>query len=139
MFIKGAIPFSRVQQTVAMLEKDKKLGAYTIFMGQIRADELEGRTVVGINYSAYLEMAQKVLLQIKEEAQKQFDIRQISILHSLGFVKVGEASLMIIVGAAHRKACLTAQEFTIEKIKKELPVFGKEIFADGEFVWKENK
>ena len=139
MFIDGAIPFSTVNQVVSLLEKDKQLGAYTIFVGQIRADQMQERAVVGIDYSAYKEMAQKVLLQIKNEALKQYDIRQVSIFHSLGYVKVGEASLVIIVGAAHRKACLSAQEFIIEKIKKDLPVFGKEILADGAFIWKKNK
>lgn len=139
MFINGAIPFSAASQIAEQFEQDKKTGAYTMFMGQIRADQIKDQVVVGIDYTAYEEMAQKVLLQIKNEALDQYDLRAVFILHSLGLVKVGEASLLIMVASAHRKACLTAQEFIIEKIKKELPVFGKEVFADGAFVWKENK
>ena len=107
-------------------------------MGQVRADEIDGKTVAAIEYSAYDGMAEKMIAEIREEAFTKFELRCLHIYHSVGTVKVGEMSLLVMVSSAHRKPVFPSLEWIVEQVKERVPVWKKEVFEDESERWKEN-
>jgi molybdopterin synthase catalytic subunit len=89
---------------------------------------------MGLDYEAYPGMAIKELERIGADAKKQWPICRMAIVHRLGAVKIGEASVIIAVSSAHRDAAFAACRFAIEEIKKTVPIWKKEVFEGGE-VW----
>ena len=112
---------------------DPEAGAITTFIGTTRNNN-EGRKVIALDYEAYPEMAEKELARIGADANKQWPICRIAIVHRLGPVQIGEASVMIAVSSAHRDAAFAASRFAIEEIKKTVTLWKKEVFEGGE-VW----
>ena len=137
-FIQGAIAAEFIGNSIAKHQSKTTIGAHNIFLGQVRADEIEGKTVVAIEYSAYEEMAEQSFYEIREAAFAKYDLTCMHIYHSLGLVKTGEICLFVFVSAPRRKAVFEAIEFLIEEIKQKVPVFGKEIFEDETYTWKKN-
>lgn len=138
-FRSGAITSEFIGNSIAKHQVKTNIGAHQIFLGQVRADEIDGREVVAIDYSAHEEMANKVFHEIREAAFEQFDLTCMHIYHSSGIVKAGEICLFVFASSKHRKEVQKAIEFLVEEIKAKAPVFGKELFADDSYVWKENK
>jgi molybdopterin synthase catalytic subunit len=112
---------------------DPEAGAIATFIGTTRNNN-EGRKVIGLDYEAYPQMAEKELARISEDAKKQWPICRMAIVHRLGPVKIGEASVIIAVSSAHRDAAFAACRYAIEEIKKTVPIWKKEVFEGGE-VW----
>ncbi|HEY3152178.1 MAG TPA: molybdenum cofactor biosynthesis protein MoaE [Candidatus Binatia bacterium] len=112
---------------------DPEAGAIATFIGTTRNNN-EGRKVIGLDYEAYPQMAEKELARIGEDAKKQWPICRMAIVHRLGPVKIGEASVIIAVSSAHRDAAFAACRYAIEEIKKTVPIWKKEVFEGGE-VW----
>jgi len=112
---------------------DPEAGAIATFVGTTRNNN-EGRKVIGLDYEAYPEMAEKELARIGEDAKKQWPICRMAIVHRMGPVKIGEASVIIAVSSAHRDAAFAACRYAIEEIKKTVPIWKKEVFEGGE-VW----
>jgi molybdopterin synthase catalytic subunit len=112
---------------------DPEAGAIATFIGITRNNN-EGRKVIGLDYEAYPEMAEKELARIGEDAKKEWPICRMAIVHRLGPVKIGEASVIIAVSSAHRDAAFAACRYAIEEIKKTVPIWKKEVFEGGE-VW----
>ena len=139
VFVQGAIPPEKIASSVANHQSKTNIGAHSIFLGQIRADEVEGKIVTAIDYTAYEEMAEKVFHEIREAAFAKFDITCAHVYHSLGKVKVGELCLFVFTSSAHRKIAIEATNFFVEEIKAKVPVFSKEIFEDETHQWKVNK
>lgn len=139
VFVQGAIPPEKIANSIANHQSKTGIGAHSIFLGQIRADEIDGKTVSAIEYSAYEEMAEKVFHEIREAAFSKFDMSCAHIYHSLGNVKTGEICLFVFTSSPHRKTAIEACNFLVEEIKEKVPVFGKEIFEDETHQWKVNK
>ena len=137
-FIQGAIAAEFIGNSIAKHQNKTTIGAHNIFLGQVRADEIEGKTVVAIEYSAYEEMAEQSFYEIREAAFAKYDLTCMHIYHSLGLVKTGEICLFVFVSATRRKVVFEAIEFLVEEIKQKIPVFGKEIFEDERYTWKKN-
>ena len=137
-FIQGAIAAEFIGNSIAKHQNKTTIGAHNIFLGQVRADEIEGKTVVAIEYSAYEEMAEQSFYEIREAAFAKYDLICMHIYHSLGLVKTGEICLFVFVSATRRKVVFEAIEFLVEEIKQKIPVFGKEIFEDERYTWKKN-
>ncbi len=137
-FLKsGPINEEAISGLINSLKKDKSAGAHSVFLGQVRADILNGKTVMGIEYSAYEGMVNIEAERIVAEIILEFkDVKTIDILHSSGMVKAGEISLLIIVSAGHRQNATAACTKTIELVKERLPVWKKEIFEDNSHEWK---
>lgn len=114
------------------------IGAHSLFLGQVRSDLINGKTVVAIEYTTYEEMALKKMQEIREEIFSKYPLTCMHIHHSLGTVEAGAISLFVFTSSAHRKAAIDACEEVVERIKKELPVWGKEIFEDSTHQWKTN-
>jgi molybdopterin synthase catalytic subunit len=105
----------------------------------VRADVIDGKTVTGIEYTAYTDMALEVMHKIRQDIFAQYDLTCMHVYHSLGFVKTGENSLFVFTSSKHRSPAIKSCEECVERIKKELPVWGKELFEDQSHVWKINK
>ena len=85
-------------------------------------------------YEAYEQMALKELERLGREAHKQFEIAHMGIVHRTGKLEIGETSVVIAVSAPHRRAAFEACEWAIKELKRTVPIWKKEVFADGE-VW----
>lgn len=112
---------------------DPEAGAIATFVGTTR-NHNEGRKVIALDYEAYPEMAEKELARIGADAKQQWPICRMAIVHRLGPVQIGEASVIIAVSSAHRDAAFAACRFAIEEIKKTVPIWKKEVYKGGE-VW----
>lgn len=138
-FIQGPISAEFIGNSIAKHQSKTTIGAHNIFLGQVRTDEIDGKTVVAIEYSAYAEMAEQSFYAIREAAFAKYELTCMHIYHSLGLVKAGEICLFVFVSAPRRKVVFEALEFLVEEIKEKVPVFGKEVFEDETYTWKINK
>lgn len=138
VFRQGAIDSNFIADAIAKHQVKTQIGAHQIFLGQVRADQMEGKTVCEIDYSAHEAMAEGVIHEIREEAFARFSLSCLHIYHSLGPVKAGEICLFVFVSSAHRQAAFDACHFLVEQIKSRAPIFGKEIFEDASHSWKVN-
>lgn len=138
VFMEGAITASFIGNAILKHSTKKNIGAHSIFLGQVRNDKTDGQEVTAIEYTTYREMAEEQFHKIREEAFERFPLICMHIYHSLGRVEAGEISLFVFVSAAHRKDAISACEVIVERIKKEAPVWGKEIFMNNEYQWKKN-
>ena len=138
VFIQGAISPTFIADSIAKHQTKTQIGAHDIFLGQVRADIIDNREVVAIEYSAYEEMANKQFHVIREAAFAQFELSCLHIYHSIGVVKAGEICLFVFASSPHRKVVFEALQIVVEEIKSKVPVFGKEIFEDDSYQWKVN-
>jgi molybdopterin synthase catalytic subunit len=138
IFVNGVISAEFIGNSIAKHQSKIEIGAHNIFLGQVRADEIEGKKVVAIEYTAYEEMAENSFHEIREATFEKFNLTCMHIYHSLGLVKTGEICLFVFVSAPRRKVVFEAIEFVVEEIKAKAPIFGKEIFEDETYTWKQN-
>lgn len=112
---------------------DPAAGAIDIFVGTTR-NHSGGKEVHSLEYQAYEPMASKIMEELAEEARRRWHVKAVSIVHRIGRVDIGEASVVIAVSTAHRKEAFEACRYLIDTLKKNVPIWKKEVFADGE-VW----
>ncbi len=112
---------------------DDANGGVVTFLGTTR-NETDGRRVLYLEYEAYAEMAEKMLVRITEEIQTRWRIRHVSIAHRIGRLEIGEVSLVIAVASPHRVEAFAACQYAVDRIKQDVPIWKKEVFEDGE-VW----
>ena len=139
VFIQGEITSAFIANAISKHQTKTGIGAHNIFLGQIRKDEVAGKTVSAIEFSCYEEMAEKKLHDIREDAFQKFDLTCMHIYHSLGIVNLGEICFFVFVSAAHRPQVYEATEYIVNKVKEDVPIFGKELFEMGAYQWKKNK
>lgn len=147
IFVEGPIDPAFVGQSIAKHATRTDIGAHEIFLGQVRADAMDrgmggglpAPTVNAIAFTAYREMALERMTAIREEAFARWPgITCMHVHHSLGIVKAGELCFMVFASAAHRVAAREAVAWLVDRIKSELPIFGKEILSDSTHLWKRN-
>lgn len=136
IFVQGAIGPAFIGESIAKHQTKTDIGGHSIFLGQVRADAIEGKTVAAIEYTTYEEMALEKMTEIREEIFEKYPLVCMHVYHSLGKVAAGEICLFVFTSSRHRKVAIDACEETVEKIKAELPVWGKELFADESYQWK---
>jgi molybdopterin synthase catalytic subunit len=137
--IKGPITQKVITHLMEKMGERTNSGGHSVFLGQVRADEINGKRVKAIEYSAYEGMVKVEADKIKETILAEFrDARSIDIVHSTGIVNTGEISLFVLVSAGHRQQAFQACSKTVELIKEKLPVWKKEIFDDDSYKWKQN-
>ena len=129
-FVQGAITSDFIGNSIAKHQSKTTIGAHNIFLGQVRSDVIDGKTVVAIEYSAYEEMAEQSFYEIREAAFAKYELSCLHIYHSLGLVKTGEICLFVFVSAPRRRVVYEALEFLVEEIKEKVAIFGKELFED---------
>lgn len=138
IFVQGAIDTSFIGESIQKHHTKTEIGGHSIFLGQVRADSKEGKKVLAIEYTSYEEMALDKMHSIREAIFAKYDLTCMHVYHSLGKVAIGEICLFVFTSSAHRKAAIEACSETVERIKAELPVWGKELFEDETYQWKEN-
>ena len=138
VFKEGAISSEFIADSIAKHQTKTSIGAHNIFLGQVRADEIDGKVIYAIEYTAYEDMANEKFHEIREATFKKFNLTCMHIYHSLGTVKAGEICLFVFVSSTRRKEVFKAIEYIVEEIKANVPVFGKEIFEDKSHQWKVN-
>ena len=138
VFKEGAISSEFIADSIAKHQTKTSIGAHNIFLGQVRADEIDGKVISAIEYTAYEDMANEKFHEIREATFEKFDLTCMHIYHSLGTVKAGEICLFVFVSSPRRKEVFKAIEYIVEEIKAKAPVFGKEIFEDETHQWKVN-
>ncbi|MEH6705116.1 MULTISPECIES: molybdenum cofactor biosynthesis protein MoaE [Galbibacter] len=138
VFMEGAISPDFIANSIAKHQSKHSIGAHNIFLGQVRADVIEGKKVSAIEYTTYESMADEKLYEIREKAFAKFNLTCMHIYHSLGKVNAGEICLFVFVSSERRKEVYEATEAIVNMIKEEVPIFGKEIFEDETHQWKVN-
>jgi MoaE-MoaD fusion protein len=112
-------------------------GGVVVFDGIVRNNS-RGRRTLHLDYEAYEEMAARQLGELGREARDKFGVRQVTIVHRLGRLVVGETSVLIVVAAAHRAQAFEACRWLIDTLKKRVPIWKKEAFVDGA-VWADGE
>lgn len=112
---------------------DDGAGGTVLFVGTVR-NQTGGKEVVRLEFEAYAPMAVKEMQKIAERVTEQWPVMHVAIHHRTGSLAIGEIPVLIAVAAAHRKAAFEACEYAIDTLKETVPIWKKEIFADGE-VW----
>jgi molybdopterin synthase catalytic subunit len=109
-------------------------GAISAFVGTTRVDENDGVSVEYLEYEAYRPMADRKLEEIGAEIRERWDVREVSIVHRIGRVEPGEASVAIVVASPRRGPAFEASRYAIERIKEIVPIWKREVWSDG-YVW----
>lgn len=109
-------------------------GATALFLGTVR-NENDGRSVTGIEYAAYLGMAEAELRRIADEAVKRFGTESLVVEHRVGVLEVGDVSVAVAVAHTHRASALDATRYVIEQLKKRVPIWKRERYSDGTREW----
>ena len=139
IFVKGPIAASFIAESIEKHSTKTGIGGHSIFLGQVRSDLIENKPVTSIDYTANEEMALDAMHIIREEIIVKYSLTCMHVYHSLGKVQAGEICLFVFTSAKHRKAAIDACEETVERLKAELPIWGKELFADESHQWKVNQ
>ncbi|MCC6722586.1 MAG: molybdenum cofactor biosynthesis protein MoaE [Bacteroidia bacterium] len=138
VFVEGAIKPEFIAESIAKHNTKHNIGAHGIFLGQVRNDVIEGNIVKSIEYTAYNEMALNKFHEIRNDVFEKYNIECMHIYHSLGKVNTGEICLFVFTSSVHRKEAVKACEYAVERIKADVPVWGKEIFENEKYNWKVN-
>lgn len=112
-------------------------GAVVVFDGIVR-NHSGGRSTLYLEYEAYEPMALKKMREIASGMRRNFSIHRVAMVHRLGRLEIGETSVLIAVSSPHRLAAFDACRYAIDRLKKQVPIWKKEYFADGA-VWVEGE
>lgn len=130
--VDGPIDVRAVEDAV----RDPGHGALLTFAG-VGRDSFEGKRVTSLFYEAWPDVATREMTKIVEETRARWPVR-VAIVHRTGEVAIGEPSVVIAVGAPHRAEAYEASRYAIDELKRRVPVWKKERYADGE-AWIANK
>lgn len=147
IFVEGAIDPAFIATSIAKHATRMDIGAHEIFLGQVRADAVAGEdghpsatTVSAIEYTAYREMALERMTAIREEAFAKWpSMTCLHVHHSLGTIPAGALCFMVFASAPHRQAAREVVAWVVDRIKAELPIFGREVLSDSTHLWKTNR
>ena len=123
-------------RTLAQTVASESDGAIATFSGIVRATN-KGKKVLFLEYEAYPEMAVKMMERIGEEVKATWGLESLRIQHRVGRLNVGETSVIIVVSSPHRDDSFAACQYAIDRLKRIVPIWKKEVFEDGE-VWVED-
>jgi molybdopterin synthase catalytic subunit len=127
--VRGPIDLDEALSSV----KSSEAGAIDVFIGTTR-NHSDGREVLSLEYEAYEPMAVRLMEAVGAEARRRWAIDRFAIVHRVGGVEVGDASVVIAVSAVHRREAFEACRYVIDALKRDIPIWKKEVFSDGE-VW----
>lgn len=106
-------------------------GAIATFLGVVR-EQTRGRQVRYLEYEAYREMAIPKMREIADEIRRKWEVNEVAMVHRIGRLQIGEASVAIAVSAPHRQQALAACAYAIDRLKETVPIWKKEVWTDGE-------
>jgi len=130
---RSAIPIEEISRSLRAPED----GALVVFDGFAR-NNFRGRPTLYLEYEAYEEMALAKIREIGAQMREKFGIHRVAIVHRLGRIEIGETSVFIAVSSAHRAAAFDACRYAIDTLKRTVPIWKKEFFADGA-IWAEGE
>ncbi len=130
--VQSPIELNSVVQSVLTPES----GAVDVFIGTTR-NHSNRKEVLKLEYEAYEPMALKKMEEISEETRERWDIHNVAIVHRIGEVAIGEASVVIAVSSSHREEAFTACRYIIDRLKERVPIWKREYFADGTVGWSQ--
>ena len=139
IFTQGPVESAFIADSIAKHATKTSIGGHSIFLGQVRADEINGKKVEAIEYTSHEEMALEKMAAIREDIFAKYPLTCMHVHHSLGTIAAVEICLFVFTSSAHRKAAIDACTECVERIKAELPVWGKEIFQGEGYQWKVNQ
>lgn len=113
-------------------------GAISMFVGTTR-NHFQGRRVEKLSYEAYDGMAVNEMKRLCTVIRERWPVKNIALVHRLGDVPIGEASVVIAVSSEHRQEPQEAVKWAIDELKARVPIWKKEVYTDGHSEWKENK
>lgn len=134
-FVKGAIPTTLMQEIIDEISGNKNEGAINIFIGQVRADRVNQTSVKSIEYEIHKSMAMKEMKKILKLITEKYEINKIIVIHSEGIVPSGKWSLLVACTAPHRQQAISATKAFIDLMKKQVPIWKKELLENGEHRW----
>ena len=137
--MEGAIPANFIADSIAKHASKTGIGGHNIFLGQVRADDIDGKKVTAIEYTSNKDMALEKMHEIREAIFERYAITCMHVHHSLGKVNAGELCLFVFTSSKHRKIAIDACTECVERIKAELPIWGKELFEGEGYQWKVNQ
>ena len=114
--------------------KDDSAGGTVLFVGTIR-NVSEGKSVTGLRYEVYEEMAERKMKEIEERVMERWPVRKLAMVHRYGDLQVGEVSVAVAVSSEHRGDAFEACRYAIDTIKKSLPLWKKERLKGGKEGW----
>lgn len=138
IFVTGPIAPEFIAKSISNHSSKTDIGGHSIFLGQVRKDEIDGKLVSAIQYTAFEELAITKMHEIREAIFSKYPLSCLHVHHSLGDIKAGEICLFVFTSSKHRKPAIESCNELVERIKSELPIWGKEIFTDESHQWKEN-
>jgi molybdopterin synthase catalytic subunit len=124
-------------EALVMAAKQPEDGALVVFDGIVR-NHTRGRKTLHLDYEAYEEMAERQMAELAAQAEERFGVRRALLVHRLGRLEIGETSVLIVVASAHRAAAFEACRWLIDTLKKTVPIWKREAFADG-VVWADGE
>ena len=116
--------------TAALLDTSPQDGAACLFVGVVR-NEHQGRRVERLEYEAYEEMALPLMEEIVADVKRRFPVTAVRLVHRVGLLEIGEASVAVVVSSPHRAEAFDACRFAIDTLKAKVPIWKKEHYADG--------
>jgi molybdopterin synthase catalytic subunit len=119
--------------TLAARVEAPERGAVASFLGLVR-DHHGGRKVTRLEYSTYAPMAEAECARIVAEAEARWPAR-VALAHRIGALEIGDAAVAVAAGAAHRDEAFAACRFVIEEVKRRVPIWKREFYADGTVEW----
>jgi molybdopterin synthase catalytic subunit len=131
---RAALTRNRIDtEKIVAAAKSGEDGAVVVFDGVVR-NHTRGRRTLHLDYEAYEEMALRQMRELRLKARERFGVRQVTRVHRLGRLEIGETSVLIVVASAHRSAAFEACRWLIDTLKQTVPIWKKETFLDGA-VW----
>jgi molybdopterin synthase catalytic subunit len=111
--------------------QNTSVGGTVIFLGTVRELNSENIKILQLNYEAYETMAEEIFSEIETEARKKWEVEEITVLHRIGTLSVGEVSVIIIVSSKHRKEAFECCNYIIDSVKSRVPIWKMEITNKG--------
>lgn len=139
MKARGRVTKSPIDPSSVLREvADPSAGGTVLFIGTVR-NKSEGAAVVGLEYDAYREMAERRMSDIEDQARRRWPVKKMAIVHRYGRLRVGEVSVAVAVSSEHRAEAFEAARFAIDTIKRTLPLWKKEIVKGGKGRWTKGR
>lgn len=140
-FVDGAVPIAALSEVLDAWTKLPSVGAHSVFLGQVRADEYADGVVSAIEFSAHESMAERAMRDLVKRVTHAYTVKPVRVFlqHARGVLSIGEIPVIVAVAAGHRaEACGICRD-VLEALKNEVPIYGKELFEGGEgHRWKVN-
>ncbi|MBK8269681.1 MAG: molybdenum cofactor biosynthesis protein MoaE [Planctomycetes bacterium] len=112
-------------------------GAAATFVGIVRSETKDGRSLSALDYHAYEDMAMEQMTAIVRQSRERFDILDAAMAHRLGELSIGQASIAVVVSSAHRGPAFDACRWIVDAVKADVPIWKQDVWADGTRTWVE--